>query len=168
MLLYNGRPNEDFISIGIKDGYVIFQYNLGSGPAFIKSSSKISLFQWHTVEVYRDGLDGTLRVDDEPMLYGKSKGKYTGLNLAGDLFVGGHANLDVIKRQKMHKRGFTGCISQLRISGWPFEICKFFILFYCMKRKIRNLGKIITTKALTVLMLILGYEVRPLLAANSL
>eukprot|EP00794_Sanderia_malayensis_P015275 gene15275-16851_t len=130
LLLYNGRLNEDFISVGIMKGYIVFQYNLGSGPAFIKSSAAVTLFEWHTVQVSRDGLHGTLIVDDQPMLYGRSKGKYTGLNLVGDLFVGGHANLDVIKRQTKHGRGFTGCISQLVISGKSLEIGEFVFILY--------------------------------------
>ena len=129
LLLYNGRPNGDFISIGLDKSYLVFQYNLGSGPAFIKSSKKVSLFEWHTVIVSRDGLDGTLRVDNEPIEYGKSKGKYTGLNLVGDLFIGGHANLDITKRQTMHSRGFSGCISQLVIFGNTLEIGEFLMIF---------------------------------------
>lgn len=125
LLLYNGKQEGDFISLGIHQGFVVFQYNLGSGPAYIRSHRKVSLFNWHTIIAYRDGLDGTLTVDDKPIVYGKSKGKYTGLNLNGDLFVGGHTNLDVIKLQTSHERGFTGCISQIVIAGDQFNIGKF-------------------------------------------
>ena len=127
VLLYNGKQGGDFLSLGLHQGYVVFQYNLGSGPAFIRSHRKVSLFDWHTLIAYRDGLDGTLIIDDDPVVYGKSKGKYTGLNLNGDLFVGGHANLDVIKRQTSHQRGFTGCISQILIAGRKYDIGEFVI-----------------------------------------
>ena len=122
LLLYNGKQEGDFISLGIHEGFVVFQYNLGSGPAYIRSHGKVSLFSWHTVSAYRDGLDGTLTVDDDPVVYGKSSGKYTGLNLNGDLFIGGHTSLDIIKRQTSHRRGFTGCISQVLVGGEKFDI----------------------------------------------
>ena len=130
LLLYNGKQEGDFISLGIHQGFVVFQYNLGSGPAYIRSHRKVSLFNWHTVIAYRDGLNGTLTVDDNPVVYGKSKGKYTGLNLNGDLFVGGHTSLGVIKRQTSHERGFTGCIGQIVISGDKFNIGEFLLCLY--------------------------------------
>ena len=135
VLLYNGRYNGDFISISLRKGFVVFQYNLGSGPAFIKSNKAITLFEWHTVTAYRDGLYGTLTVDSEPVVYGKSKGKYTGLNLNGDLFIGGHANLKVVKKQTSQSRGFVGCISQIVIADKAFEIGRsLFISLLCVLR----------------------------------
>lgn len=135
LLLYNGKPDGDFISIGIHEGYALFQYNLGSGPAYIRGHRRLALFSWHTLVAYRDGLDGTLTIDDDPVVYGKSRGKYTGLNLNGDLFIGGHPNIDVIKRQTSHGRGFTGCISQILIAGEKFNIgesfSKSFFFFKC-------------------------------------
>ena len=124
VLLYNGRYNGDFISVSLRKRFVVFQYNLGSGPAFIKSNKPIRLFEWHTITAYRDGSYGTLTVDSEPVVYGKSKGKYTGLNLNGDLFIGGHANLKVLKKQTALSKGFVGCISQIVIADKAFEIGK--------------------------------------------
>lgn len=130
LLLYNGIQGGDFISIGILQGYVVFQYHLGSGPAFIRSHNKIALFEWHTLIAYRDGLDGTLTIGDDPVVHGKSKGKYTGLNLNGNLFIGGHASMDAITRQTSHKRGFTGCISQIVIGEGKFDIGEFRSLIF--------------------------------------
>lgn len=129
LLLYNGRYNGDFISLSLRKGFVVFQYNLGSGPALIQSNKAITLFDWHTVTAYRDGLYGTLSVDSESVVYGKSKGKYTGLNLNGDLFIGGHANLKVVKKQTSQSRGYVGCISQIVIADKAFEIGKSLFIY---------------------------------------
>ena len=129
LLLYNGRIAGDFISLSLQDGFMVFQYNLGSGKSFIKSSEKIKLFTWHTIIASRDGLDGTLKVDNQALVYGKSEGKYTSLNLIGDLYIGNHDNILGLQKQTEDKEGFTGCLSQLVISGHDIEIGKFWLLF---------------------------------------
>jgi len=57
LLFYNGyvkRPTGDFISLALKDGFVEFRFDLGTGPAYIR---------------YRPRLNGLgLPVDDEPYL----------------------------------------------------------------------------------------------------
>ena len=53
LLLYSGQLEKDFISIGLSNGFVIFQFDLGSGPAFIKSEQKIRTNEWVTVTAPR-------------------------------------------------------------------------------------------------------------------
>jgi len=63
LLLYNGQFEKDFLSIGLADGYVIFQFDLGSGPAFLKSQNAIRLDEWTTIIAHRDGPRGYLLVN---------------------------------------------------------------------------------------------------------
>lgn len=47
----------DFISLAVKDGFLQFRYNLGSGFIIITSSSRLSLGEWH--EVYANRTERT-------------------------------------------------------------------------------------------------------------
>lgn len=62
LLLYNGQFEKDFLSIGLASGYVIFQFDLGSGPAFLKSNIPIRIGEWTTIVAHRDGSRGYLLV----------------------------------------------------------------------------------------------------------
>ena len=44
---------QDFISIILKEGYVEFAYDLGTGPAFIKHPHKIKIGHWHRIQAKR-------------------------------------------------------------------------------------------------------------------
>ena len=43
----------DFLSVSIVNGFVEFRYNLGSGPAVLRSLKKVILGMWHSVSVKR-------------------------------------------------------------------------------------------------------------------
>ena len=121
LLIYNGRPGKDFISVGLQNSFLMFQYNLGSGKASIKSKTKISLNQWVTVEVKRSGAVGYVKIGDK-VTFVKSSGRFTELNLEGELFVGGHVNMGTVAKQTLHEESFTGCISQLIINDEYFDL----------------------------------------------
>lgn len=48
----------DFISLAMKNGYLEFRYNLGSGSNLIRSSSQLTLGQWYDVYASRTGRTG--------------------------------------------------------------------------------------------------------------
>ena len=55
--MYNGGFNGDYMAFGLQGRRADFRYNMGSGPAII-ASDPISLNEWHTVRLRRDGVDG--------------------------------------------------------------------------------------------------------------
>lgn len=61
LILYNGQQSGgsgDFVSLGLNSGFVEFRFDVGSGPAIIKSTLPVSLGQWHTVQLIRNRRDG--------------------------------------------------------------------------------------------------------------
>ena len=44
---------QDFVSIILKEGFVIFSYDLGTGPTHIKYPKKIKIGHWHKVQAKR-------------------------------------------------------------------------------------------------------------------
>ena len=63
LLLYSSyrisATTADFISLAMKDGFLEFRYNLGSGISIIKSSNRLTLGQWYEVYASRTRRIGT-------------------------------------------------------------------------------------------------------------
>lgn len=49
------------------------RFNCGTGAAQIVSESRIAVGQWHTVTVFRDGMSGWLRMDNDTPISGRSQ-----------------------------------------------------------------------------------------------
>lgn len=118
LLFYSGQLEKDFISLGLSNGFVVFQFDLGSGPAFIKSETKIRTEEWTSIEAWRDGSTGHLRIAGQSKtVKGRSLGRFNGLNLNGELFVGGFEDYGKLFGQTKHDSGFEGCMSTLAVNG---------------------------------------------------
>nr|XP_055043672.1 basement membrane-specific heparan sulfate proteoglycan core protein isoform X20 [Misgurnus anguillicaudatus] len=120
MILYNGQKRTtgaDFISFGLVGGRPEFRFDVGSGMANIRYPTSIKLGEFHTVELHRNLTHGSLVVDGEHPVNGSSQGKFKGLDLNEELFVGGYPNYSLIAKTAEIKTGFVGCIKQLVIQG---------------------------------------------------
>lgn len=53
--------------------FCTLRFNCGTGAAQIVSESRIVLGQWHTVTVFRDGMSGWLRMDNDTPISGRSQ-----------------------------------------------------------------------------------------------
>ncbi|XP_058266507.1 basement membrane-specific heparan sulfate proteoglycan core protein-like isoform X2 [Hemibagrus wyckioides] len=120
MILYNGQKKTmgaDFISLGLVGGRPEFRFDVGSGMATIRYPTAIKLGEFHTVQLYRNGTQGSIIVDGEAPVNGTSQGKFQGLDLNEELFVGGYPNYSMIAKTTELNSGFVGCIKQLIIQG---------------------------------------------------
>ncbi|XP_016113250.1 LOW QUALITY PROTEIN: basement membrane-specific heparan sulfate proteoglycan core protein-like [Sinocyclocheilus grahami] len=120
MILYNGQKKTtgaDFLSFGLVGGRPEFRFDVGSGMATIRYPTSIKLGEFHTVKLYRNETRGSLVVDGEAPINGTSQGKFKGLDLNEDLFVGGYPNYSMLAKTAGLKTGFVGCIKQLIIQG---------------------------------------------------
>ncbi|XP_073678802.1 basement membrane-specific heparan sulfate proteoglycan core protein-like [Garra rufa] len=120
MILYNGQKKTtgaDFISFGLVGGRPEFRFDVGSGMATIRYPTTIKLGEFHTVKLYRNQTQGSLVVDGEAPINGSSQGKFKGLDLNEELFVGGYPNYSMLAKTAGLKTGFVGCIKQLIIQG---------------------------------------------------
>ena len=126
LLLYSGRFEKDFISVGLSNGYVIFQFDLGSGPAFIKSETKTNVGEWTTITAWRDGSTGHLKISGQKKTtMGRSLGRFNGLNLKGELFIGGFEDYEKLFGQTKHDSGFEGCMSELAVNDKKMDFGTF-------------------------------------------
>ncbi|XP_049611156.2 basement membrane-specific heparan sulfate proteoglycan core protein isoform X2 [Syngnathus scovelli] len=114
----HGR-GKDFITLGIRNGHLIFSYQLGSGEAEIMSRQSINNGEWHKVKAVRAGKDGYIQIDGDAALHGQSKGKSIMVNTKGPLYLGGAPNMAAMTAGKFSS-GMTGCVRNLSlINGRP-------------------------------------------------
>ncbi|XP_063033259.1 basement membrane-specific heparan sulfate proteoglycan core protein isoform X3 [Melospiza melodia melodia] len=119
LLLYNGqRKNSgaDFISFGLVGGRPEFRFDAGSGMATIRHPTALRLGEYHTVRLLRNLTWGSLGLDGHPAVNGTSQGKFRGLDLNEELYLGGYPDIGAVAKTGL-SRGFMGCVRQLRIQG---------------------------------------------------
>ncbi|OXB76735.1 UNVERIFIED_CONTAM: hypothetical protein H355_007010 [Colinus virginianus] len=129
LLLYCGENEHgrgDFMSLAIIRRSVQFRFNCGTGVAVITSENKIKLGNWHSVTLFRDGLNGWLRMDNDAPVMGKSQGQYSKITFRTPFYVGGAPSVYWLVRAAGTNRGFQGCVQLLSINGkmidmrpWP-------------------------------------------------
>lgn len=73
----------------------------------------LALNQWHVIRASRTGLQGVLKVDEQPEVTGQSQGAYTQLTLLENLFIGGHHNFDHTSKHANLSTSFAGCIQKV-------------------------------------------------------
>ncbi|XP_076874473.1 agrin [Brachyhypopomus gauderio] len=126
MIFYNGQKTDgkgDFISLALNDGILEFRYDLGKGPAVIRSKEKLKLNVWNTVNLERANRKGELNVNGRDPSRGESpksrKNQHTDLNLKESLFVGGAPDFHQVARAAAIKEGFKGAIQKITLMGRP-------------------------------------------------
>ncbi|KAM5269991.1 basement membrane-specific heparan sulfate proteoglycan core protein isoform 5-T5 [Hipposideros larvatus] len=128
MLLYNGQKRipgsptnlanrqPDFISFGLVGGRPEFRFDAGSGMATIRHPTPLALGQFHTVTLMRSLTQGSLVVGSLAPVNGTSQGKFQGLDLNEELYLGGYPDYGAIPKAGLSS-GFVGCVRELRIQG---------------------------------------------------
>ncbi|VDP85318.1 unnamed protein product [Echinostoma caproni] len=135
LLIYEGLSSDkrgDFISILLTDGHLVAVWDLGSGAAFLRSTNKLAMDTWHTVEFWHIGREGFLRLNSEPELQSAfSVGDLVQLTLGQELYLGGHPDVDhvaaslttwVTNDGGFNLTGFQGCIQQLLLNGISVQL----------------------------------------------
>ncbi|XP_029019587.1 pikachurin isoform X2 [Betta splendens] len=125
LLLYcgeNERGRGDFTSLALVRGKLHYRFNCGTGAAQIVSESRVVLGQWHTVTVFRDGMSGWLRLDNDTPVSGRSPGQYTKITFRSPLYIGGSPSAYWLVRATGTNGGFVGCIQSLTVNSKATDI----------------------------------------------
>ncbi|KAG8193219.1 hypothetical protein JTE90_005566 [Oedothorax gibbosus] len=120
LILYNGQMMNrkgDFIAVNLIDGYVNFVYNLGSGSTNITSKNPITLNKWHLIKISRLRRQGTLKVDNDTTIVGKSKPPLTELNLSLPLYIGGVPDIRHVHTDSGVVKGLDGAVQTIVMNG---------------------------------------------------
>ncbi|XP_016985384.1 pikachurin [Drosophila rhopaloa] len=123
LILYSGPEHRgDFIALYLNDGFVEFAFDLGSGPALVRSEHSLSLGQWHTIKISRTARLAVLKVDQHQEVMTISSNGFWHLSLDQNLFVGGVNHVDRLPLDLKYKPFFVGCIQRIDINGHSLGI----------------------------------------------
>ncbi|XP_061623955.1 pikachurin isoform X3 [Phyllopteryx taeniolatus] len=125
LLLYCGENEHgrgDFASLALLQGKLHYRFNCGTGVAQIVSESRVVIGQWHTVTVFRDGMSGWLRLDNDTPISGRSPGQYTKITFRSPLYIGGAPSAYGLARATGAGGGFVGCIQSLSLNGKATDV----------------------------------------------
>ncbi|XP_034029246.1 agrin [Thalassophryne amazonica] len=126
LIFYNGQKTDgrgDFISLALNDGFLEFRYDLGKGPAVIRTKTKIKMNVWNTINLERSNRKGEIMVNKKDPVRGEApksrKNQHTALNLKESLYVGGAPDFSRLARAAALKDGFKGTIQKIIVMGTP-------------------------------------------------
>lgn len=119
LIMWHGQtPNDlnsnDYIALGVVNGYVEYQYDLGSGPAVLRvTTRRVDDGERHRVILKRQGNEGSIELNGEYLESGVSDGLQQILNTQGNVFLGGVP--DYAMTHGKYHNGFSGCIYTLEV-----------------------------------------------------
>lgn len=90
-----------------------------TGPAIIQSADNITSHEWYTVVAERNLRDGSLMVNNEEAVKGRSQGNSQGLNLKLPLYIGGVEDVGDIPDKVGVTKGFVGCVVEVSFDKSP-------------------------------------------------
>jgi laminin alpha 3/5 len=112
LMFLMGQPGKDYLSIELKDGKVLAQYDLGSGSATLLSSMTYNDGKWHALYMNRLNNDGILKIDGSSAASGRSPGSMKTLDIDNEIYFGGykgqHTYLSVTQKP------FKGCLKDVQ------------------------------------------------------
>uniref|UniRef100_A0A3P8V635 Agrin n=1 Tax=Cynoglossus semilaevis TaxID=244447 RepID=A0A3P8V635_CYNSE len=122
VIFYNGQKSDgkgDFISLALNNGILEFRYDLGKGPAIIRSREPLQLHVWNTINLERSNRKGEIMVNKKDPVQGEAPNLHVDLNLKESLYVGGAPDYSRIARAAALTDGFKGTIQKIILMGTP-------------------------------------------------
>ncbi|XP_071493021.1 uncharacterized protein [Diadema antillarum] len=125
LMLFSGQRGEgsdgdDYLAVGIQDGYVWFHFDVGSGEGVLRTPQPIDLgLPFHTLQIGRHRRDGWMKLDSQVNISAVTQGALIGLNTYRDLYVGGHDTTEIhfLPDVVDYDDSFKGCIYDLEINS---------------------------------------------------
>ncbi|XP_044579347.1 basement membrane-specific heparan sulfate proteoglycan core protein isoform X6 [Cotesia glomerata] len=119
LIMWHGQtPNnlnpDDYVALAVIDGYIEYQYNLGSGPAVMRvPTQRVDDGERHRIILKRHGADGSIELNGDHTEIGVSDGLQKTLNTRGNVYLGGVP--DYAMTYGKYHDGFSGCIYTLEV-----------------------------------------------------
>lgn len=124
VLLYSGQEptlDGDFIAIVINQGFVEFRFDCGMGEGIIRSDMPILVNAWNTLNIYRDGRNAWMQLNQGQQIFGHSKGLFSRLTFRLETFLGGSPNISQIVKRVQTSKGLRGCVRTLQINDRNYD-----------------------------------------------
>ncbi|XP_044531293.1 protein eyes shut homolog [Gracilinanus agilis] len=117
VLCTDGLNGDDFLAVGLRNGCLVYSYNLGSGTANLHSDPLNLSLGVHVVHLGRSFQTGWLKVDDQKNKSITSPGRLVGLNVFSQFYVGGYNEYtpELLPNESEFQNGFQGCIFDVQV-----------------------------------------------------
>nr|XP_015218369.1 PREDICTED: protein eyes shut homolog [Lepisosteus oculatus] len=112
-----GINGDDFLVLGVRNGQIVYKFNLGSGVTTILSEPLTLGQRVHVIRFGRFLKTGWLKVDEQKNKTGSSPGHLVGLNVFSKFFLGGYNEYtpELLPVGAQFQNGFQGCIFDLQV-----------------------------------------------------
>jgi len=107
------------MSLEVANGTILFQYDLGGGPARLQTQDMYNDGVWHTVEAVRYRKDSNLIVDKQ-RITGTSPGNPIYLSISDYMYFGGYPGDH--EYSSVTNKAFEGCIEGVTIDQAPVDL----------------------------------------------
>ncbi|XP_038656647.1 protein eyes shut homolog isoform X3 [Scyliorhinus canicula] len=113
----HGSNGDDFLMLGLRNGSVVYSFNLGSGTTVLISEPLDRLLKVHVIHFGRFLKTGWLKVDNQGNKTSTSNGTLTGLNVLSQIYVGGYREYipELLPNGTHFSDGFQGCIYKFQV-----------------------------------------------------
>ncbi|KAG8228153.1 hypothetical protein J437_LFUL002807 [Ladona fulva] len=119
-LLFLVEKDRSFLSIELRGGRIVYQYDLGDGIATLRSRKSYSDGRWHTVEAVREKNNAALKVDGEIIDQGSSPGSAAELIVSDFIYFGGYPGEHHFT--SVTNIDFDGCIDNVHVDSTPVDL----------------------------------------------
>lgn len=114
-LIYLMGKGKQFLSLEMRDGHVLYQYDLGEGEISLQSMNKYNDGNWHNLQALRYEKSGVLKVDGANVVKSKAKGNGRNLISSDNIYFGGYPPNAKHPYKPVTNEGFEGCIDEVFI-----------------------------------------------------
>ncbi|CAN7938715.1 unnamed protein product, partial [Ixodes hexagonus] len=118
----------DFMSLGLRGGYVVFQFKLGSNaPMELRSKRKYNTGNWTRLSAHRNKLEGVLYVEDEQVQGELPRRTVSELQLKDSKLYFGAVppDFDGSRFSTVGFQSFIGCMKDLQVETTPLDLLKY-------------------------------------------
>ncbi|CAG9821860.1 unnamed protein product [Phaedon cochleariae] len=119
-LLFLAFKGKTFIALELKNGKVVYQYNLGGATKRWVTTDAYNDGAWHKIVASRDGARGQLVVDDEDVIDRTVPITGTTLDPIDTISFGGYPSRH--RYGDVTETRFDGCINNVTIMGGPVDL----------------------------------------------
>ncbi|KAM3726093.1 Laminin-like protein [Dirofilaria immitis] len=125
IMFTTNNKHTDYLALYLIDGIVHFAYNSGSGQAVLKSNRSVMDDEWHSIRAEREGLAGTLYIDNVMEANGQSPPGTDAVDTQPPIYIGGIPS-DLVPFSSRILPGaksvFGGCLRDFKLNKMKFDV----------------------------------------------
>lgn len=123
-LIYLMGKGRQFLSLEMRNGQLLYQYDLGEGTIVLRSLDKYNDGNWHTLEAIRQDSMGALKIDDHTVASNQERGTTKPLASSDHIYFGGYPPNAKHPYESVTNNGFEGCIDDVVILDTSVDLTR--------------------------------------------